>query len=43
MTDIEVTNRRKLALILPLLSIRNTLHLYLHDGIKDDFATLLPL
>lgn len=43
MTDIEVTNRRKLALVLPLLSLRNALHTYLHDGIQDDFATLLPL
>ena len=43
MTEIEVTNRRKLALILPLLSLRNALHIYLCDGIKDDFGTLLEL
>ena len=43
MTEIEVTNRRKLALILPLLSTRNALHTYLCDGIRDDFGTLLEL
>ena len=43
MTEIEVTNRRKLALILPLLSTRNALHTYLCDGIRDDFGTLLDL
>ena len=43
MTEIEVTNRRKLALILPLLSIRNALHTYLCDEMRDDFGTLLEL
>ncbi|MCK9466837.1 MAG: iron-sulfur cluster assembly scaffold protein [Candidatus Absconditabacterales bacterium] len=38
---LEVSNRRKRAVILPILAIRNAIHQYLNDGIIDDFDDLL--
>lgn len=38
---LEVSNRRKRAVILPILAIRNAVHQYLNDWIIDDFDDLL--
>lgn len=36
----EVSARRKRASVLPILAIRNAIHQYKQDGIKDDFDDL---
>lgn len=38
---LEVSNRRKRAVVLPVLAIRNAIHKYLDDWITDDFDDLL--
>ncbi|HRU50373.1 MAG TPA: iron-sulfur cluster assembly scaffold protein [Candidatus Absconditabacterales bacterium] len=38
---LEVSNRRKRAVVLPILAVRNAIHNYLGDGITDDFDDLL--
>lgn len=40
-TGIEVSPRRKRAQVLALLATRNVLHIYLHDGLKDDFSDIM--
>lgn len=37
----EVSNRRKRAVVLPILAVRNAIHNYLGDWITDDFDDLL--
>lgn len=38
---LEVSNRRKRAVVLPILAVRNAIHNYLGDWITDDFDDLL--
>ena len=42
LTEIEVSERRRQASVLGLLTTRNALHEYLKDGKKDVFDDLLP-
>lgn len=39
--DFVVSNRRKRAALLPILAVRNALHLYIKDWIVDDFDDLI--
>lgn len=38
----EISERRKNASVLALLTTRNTIHNYLNDGIVDDFDDVIP-
>lgn len=38
----EVSDRRKKASVLALLTTRNAIHEYLNDWIKDDFEDIIP-
>ena len=38
----EVSDRRKKASVLALLTTRNAIHEYLKDWIKDDFEDVIP-
>lgn len=41
MIGFQVSSRRKQASVLGLLALRNAIHLYLKDGVVDDFSDVL--